>query len=79
MQGPMDSGSHQIFVWDVAARGQFLKTIENGKEPLVDMDVRLNPRRATNDLENPDDPCSVASTPLGDAKRDSIREDLHMG
>lgn len=56
-----------------------MKTIENGKEPLVDMDVRLNPRRATNDLENPDDPCSVASTPLGDAKRDSIREDLHMG
>jgi hypothetical protein len=37
----MDSGSHQIFVWDVAARGQFLKTIENGKEPLVDMDVRV--------------------------------------
>ena len=51
MQGPMDSGSHQIFVWDVAGRGQFLKTIENGKEPLVDMDVRLNPRRVENDLE----------------------------
>jgi hypothetical protein len=45
MSGPMDSGSHQIFVWDMAAQGQFLKTIENGKEPLIDMDVRLNPSR----------------------------------
>lgn len=36
--GSDSAGSHEIFVWDVAARGQYLKTMENGKEPLVDLD-----------------------------------------
>ena len=34
------ANSHEIFVWDVAAGGQYLKTMENGKEPLSDLDVR---------------------------------------
>lgn len=40
-QGSDTAGSHEIFGWDVAAGGQYLRTMENGKEPLVDLDVRL--------------------------------------
>lgn len=39
--GSDSAGSHEIFVWDVVARGQYLKTMENGKEPLVDLDVSI--------------------------------------
>lgn len=36
--GSDTANSHEVFVWDVAAGGQYLKTMENGKEPLSDLD-----------------------------------------
>ncbi|KAG8829801.1 chromatin binding protein [Serendipita sp. 399] len=36
--GSDSSNSHEIFVWDVAAGGTYYKTMENGKEPPVDLD-----------------------------------------
>ncbi|PVG02155.1 WD40 repeat-like protein [Serendipita vermifera] len=36
--GSDNSGAHDVSVWDVAARGQYVKSIENGKEPLIDLD-----------------------------------------
>lgn len=39
LPGSDSAGSHEVFVWDVGARGQYLKTMENGKEPLMDLDV----------------------------------------
>jgi hypothetical protein len=72
--GSDNSGAHDVSVWDVAARGQYVKSIENGKEPLVDLDVRLNPLPF-------DTPNSfiVASSSFGMAQRVWSWQYLYLG
>jgi COMPASS component SWD1 len=38
--GAADPANHKIYMWDIQHNGQFVTTLDGGREPLVHVDVR---------------------------------------
>ena len=39
--GSADPATHKIYIWDISSDGQFATALDGGREPLLDVSVRL--------------------------------------
>jgi hypothetical protein len=39
--GAADPATHKIYIWDISNDGQFATALDGGREPLIDIHVRL--------------------------------------
>lgn len=39
--GAADHATHKIYIWDIVNDGQFVCTLDGGREPLIHLHVRL--------------------------------------
>lgn len=39
--GSADPATHKIYIWDISNDGQFATALDGGREPLIDIHVRL--------------------------------------
>lgn len=41
MLGSADPATHKIYIWDISSDGQFATALDGGREPLLDVNVRM--------------------------------------
>ena len=39
--GSADPATHKIYIWDISSDGQFATALDGGREPLLDVSVRM--------------------------------------
>lgn len=40
--GAADHATHKIYIWDIVNDGQFVCTLDGGREPLIHLHVRFH-------------------------------------
>ena len=41
--GAADPATHKIYIWDISNDGQFVSTLDGGREPLLHLHVTIHP------------------------------------